>query len=114
MSGIRTTTSRKKWETLSNPTDITHDPYVTIVDSYSSSIAVADAVRSGTLKKIYNDAGETISLTFTNLQGSGSNQLDMLNGTFVELIFISEADEGGSSARYRVYDGSLTGLTEVA
>lgn len=114
MAGIRTTRSRKKWETVSDPSDLTHDPYVTIIDSYTSSIAVADAVRSGTLKKVYNSAGETISLTFSLLQGSGSNQLDMLDGTWVELIFINEADEGGTSARYRVIDGSLTGLTEVA
>ncbi len=113
MAGIRTTTSRQKWETVSDPTDLTHSPYVTIIDSYTSSIAVADAIRSGTLKKIYNSSGETISLTFGLLQGAAGDQLDMLDGTWVELIFISEADEGGSSARYRVYDGSLTGLTEV-
>lgn len=113
MSGIRTTKSRKARETLTDPTDITHDPYCTIIDSYSSEIDVADAVRSGTLKKIYNDSGSTVSLIFNLLQGASSQQLDMLDNTWVELIFISEADEGGASARYRVIDGSLTGLTLV-
>ena len=111
MAGIRVTKSKKKWETLTDPSAMTHDPYVSVIDSYTSSIALADAMREGTLKKIYNDSGETISITFSDLQGSGSDQLDMLDNTWVEVMFVYNED---TTARYRVVDGSLTGLTEVA
>ncbi len=112
MSGIRVSFSKKVRETLTDPTDIANNsPYVTIIDSYDTSIAVADANRSGTIKKIYNSSGSTVSLTFGTLQGSGSNQLDMLDGTWAKLMFLGGEDVAN---RYRLIDGSLVGLTLVA
>lgn len=110
MAGIRITYSRKVRESLGADVNISdQSPYQTIITAYTSPITMPAQMRSGTVIRIDNNAGEFILINSDiNLQNAGTDQLRIDNGEHAVLMYLFQED---ITERYRLIGGSVSGIT---
>ena len=108
MGGADVHASRTQRESVGADVNLEWNPYVSIVTAYNAAIALGDGTRDGQLKKIYNDGtGSFMLVDCGALAGAATNQLRINNNQHAVLLWV---DNGGNMT-WRLYDGSLTGLT---
>lgn len=103
--GLRVIYGKARMVSIGAGVNITLSSYVTRITAYTNPVDLnlGSIVDHGKVKKIYNDAGETIVINSSiTVQGGATDTITLTSGGFIELVYLNDPD---ITERFREVDG---------